>query len=153
MVLEPFQLICAGVWIAAAVVLFIVEAATVSMVSIWFALSALVAAVLAAIDLPLWFQALVFVACAALLLVVTKPLVRRFQSGKVEHTNADRVVGQIAVVTQEIDNIQDKGQAKVAGQVWTARSVDGSVLAEGTLVEVVEIAGVKLMVRRQEPSA
>lgn len=135
-------------WLLASVALFVVEGVTVTLVCIWFAIGALLAMVVAAIGLPVWFQALVFAASSGVLLVATKPFVKKFRVKKVEHTNADRVIGQRGVVTQEINNVLGQGLVKIAGQDWTARAVDDAVIAPGERVEVVDISGVKAIVRR-----
>ena len=65
-------------------------------------------------------------------------------------TNADRYIGKLAVVTEGISNIDAKGQVKVDNQIWSARSEDGSQIAEGTRVNVLRIEGVKLIVSAAE---
>ena len=67
---------------------------------------------------------------------------------KNEPTNADRIIGETAIVTEQIDNIHETGAVKILGTIWTARSVDDSVIAEGTTVKVVAIRGVKAMVQK-----
>ena len=61
-------------------------------------------------------------------------------------TNADRVIGSTALVTETIDNAQAQGQVKVNGQVWSARSAQDIVIPAGTDVRVLRIEGVKVMV-------
>lgn len=139
------------VWLVLIVVFLVVEGVSTSLVSIWFAAGAAVGLIVAALHLPLWFQIFMFLLASGVLLVATKPFVRRMLSkNTAEKTNADRAIGQTALVTTAIDNLKGQGQAEVAGQLWTARSVDGSVIPAGETVEVVEISGVKLMVKRRE---
>jgi len=71
---------------------------------------------------------------------------KRQKNIKAEATNADRNIGKIAVVTQEINNLEGTGQVKVAGNTWTARTVNDEIVPEGAEVTVKEISGVKLMV-------
>ena len=95
---------------------------------------------------PLWLQWVLFVAVSAAALVCTRPLVKRLTGFGRQDTNAGRVVGQVAVVTQQIDNTAAVGQAKVLGNVWTARSARGTVIPEGSRVIVRAIEGVKIIV-------
>jgi len=91
-------------------------------------------------------QVIVFVAVSVLTLVIARPYLRRFTRTKVQPTNLDMCVGQPALVTETIDNLAETGQAKIRGNLWTARSADGSVIEQGKTVTVVRIEGVKLIV-------
>ena len=80
------------------------------------------------------------------LLLATRPLVKKFLQNKETHTNADRVVGQTAVVTEDIDNLAAHGRVEVLGNDWAARSTENVRIQKGTKVQVVRIEGVKLIV-------
>ena len=77
---------------------------------------------------------------------MVRPAVSRFVHPKRSPTNADRVIGQAAVVTETVDNEAGAGQVNVMGQVWSARSQLGVVIPAGTQVKVRRIEGVKLFV-------
>ena len=81
------------------------------------------------------------------MIFVTRPLYKRFIKTKLVPTNSDRLIGDTAVVTETIDNLEAKGAVKVQGQVWSARSENGEVIPENTPVTVVRIEGVKLIVK------
>lgn len=68
---------------------------------------------------------------------------------KTQPTNADRCIGETAMVTEDIDNIAGKGRVEVNGISWTARSSDGANFRKGELVTVERIEGVKLIVKAQ----
>ena len=137
-------------WLCAVIFFVIVEALTVQMLCIWFAAGALVSLILAVLGAPVWAQVVVFVVCAALLLLFTRPIVKRLMKKQVTVTNSDRVIGMSAVVIREINNDAAEGQVKVAGQVWTARSLEGDVLPVDMKVVVRSIEGVKVIVERLE---
>ena len=82
----------------------------------------------------------------SLALALFKPLSSKFLKPRVSATNADRVIGSAALVTETIDNTQAKGQVKVNGQVWSARSAQDIVIPAGTDVKVLRIEGVKVIV-------
>lgn len=135
-------------WIVLLIVLIVVEAVTAQMVTVWFAAGAVAAIAAELLDAQVWLQWTVFIVVSAIALVATRPLVRKLTKTKVQPTNADRVIGQIAIVTEEIDNIEAKGQVSVGGSVWTARSTDGSVIEKNERVMVENIEGVKLIVKK-----
>lgn len=136
------------VWLAVVIAAVIVEGYTAQLVSIWFAVGALVALIAGMANVPLWGQLLLFAAVSLLTVLLTRPLVRRRITPRREATNADRYVGMQGVVLQAIDNVQGKGQVKVQGSIWTARAEqeDGAI-PENAAVTVVRIEGARLIVR------
>lgn len=138
------------VWVALLIAFLIVEACTVQLVSIWFAVGALVALIANLCSLSPALQLCLFLVASAVCLIVTRPLVKRFTKTKFERTNADRCIGKEAVVTEEINNLLAKGQVKVDGNVWTARSEDDTVIPVGQSVFVKRMEGVKLIVQNKE---
>ena len=90
---------------------------------------------------------LVFLAVSAAALAATRPLVKKLSAGRAVPTNADRVLGRTARVTETIDNDSASGAVYVDGKTWTARSADGEIIPAGELVEIVRMEGVKLIVR------
>lgn len=136
-------------WIVLLVVLVIVEAATAQLVTIWFAAGAAAALIAERCHAPQWLQWILFIAVSVIALIATRPLVRKVTKNKRQPTNADRCIGQTAVVIEDIDNIESKGLVKVNGTTWTARSLDGTVFKKDELVTVERIDGVKLIVKAQ----
>ena len=134
-------------WVAAMVLFLIVEAVTVGLASIWFAIGALAALLCALIGGPIWLQVVWFVVVSVITLLLTRPLVRKYISGHTVATNADRNIGRTAVVTERIDNLAATGSVKLDGVDWMARSVDDErTIPNGAQVVVREIRGVKLIV-------
>lgn len=136
-------------WLAAFIVFAIGEAVTVGLVSVWFAVGALAGLFAAALGAGLWLQIAVFLGVSALALALFKPLSSKFLKPKLSATNADRVIGASALVTETIDNTQAQGQVKVKGQVWSARSEQDIVIPAGRTVRVLRIEGVKVIVESQ----
>ncbi|MBQ5439691.1 MAG: NfeD family protein [Clostridia bacterium] len=134
------------IWIAVMVIMAVAEGLTTQLVSVWFVVGALVAAIVSFFVPNLAIQMALFVGVSLFMLIITKPYVQKAKNIKAEATNADRNIGKIAVVTQEINNIEGTGQVKVAGNTWTARTVNDEIVPEGAEVTVKEISGVKLMV-------
>ncbi len=137
-------------WFALLILFSVGEAVTVGLTSVWFAVGALGALLCALVGGNLWLQLGVFLALSGLSLALVRPLAKKFLSPGYSATNADRVIGQEALVTQAIDNLHGQGQVNIAGQTWTARSQDDTMIPEGTLVRVLRIEGVKVFVSPKE---
>ncbi len=103
------------IWLVLLVVFAASEAATVGLTSIWFAAGALVALVAALLGGPMWVQITLFLAVSLLCLAAVRPLAKKHLNSKVERTNADRVIGAEAQVTEDIDNIHGKGRWSSGG--------------------------------------
>ena len=140
-------------WFALTVILLIAEAATVTVISLWFAAGALAAMVTALLGAGLWIQAVVFVLVSAAALTALRPLVRKHLTPKLTATNIDSVIGSVGIVTGTIDNLNATGQVKLNGMEWSARSTSGDMLETGTKVRVDKIEGVKVFVSPAEGPA
>lgn len=133
-------------WLIAMVVFGIVEAATVSMVSLWFVGGSLAAMIAQLVGAGVWVQIIVFVVVSAALLACLRPFVKKFVDPKQTATNTDAILGREAVITETVDNLRAVGTLKLDGKEWTARSAAGQTLPVGMVVKVVRIEGVKLYV-------
>ena len=140
-------------WLGAMVVFGIVEALTAGLVSIWFVAGSAAALIGALLGAGMGVQVALFLAVSALALAVTRPLLRKITAAKAVPTNADRVLGQTAKVTEAVDNENAAGAVYVDGKTWTARSVDGTVFPVGSQVRVDAMEGVKLLVTQSEKPA
>jgi membrane protein implicated in regulation of membrane protease activity len=138
-------------WLVAVVLLAIVEIVTFQLVAIWIAIGGVCALAANSLNQPEWVQFTVFIVVSAVLLIFTRPICKKFLSTKKVSTNADRHIGTIAVVTEDIDNLAQTGRAVISGVPWMARSVDKSLIKAGESVRVERIEGVKLIVSKYEP--
>ena len=136
------------IWVAVIIICVAIEAFTLDLSAIWFAVGGVAALVAASLSLEVVTQLVIFVLFSAALLVVVRPFCRRFLKTRNEPTNADRIIGKTAIVTEQIDNIRETGAVKVLGAVWSARSQDDVVIPVGTEVKIVEIRGVKAVVEK-----
>lgn len=138
------------VWTAAIIVFGIVEAVTAGLVSIWFVAGALAALVAAFVDAPIPIQLVLFLAVSAAALAMTRPVLKRITAASAVPTNADRVLGGTAKVTETIDNENAAGAVYADGKTWSARSADGAVIPAGSRVRIEAMEGVKLIVKTLE---
>ncbi|MBR6029527.1 MAG: NfeD family protein [Clostridia bacterium] len=134
------------IWLALFVILLVVEGLGPGLICLWFAFGALIAFVCSLSGASLIVQIIAFALSSLLFVLLLRPLALRYVNAKKTATNADAVIGKEGVVIREIDELKGEGQVKIAGQVWTARSEDGSVIAVDTIVRACGIQGAKLMV-------
>lgn len=137
-------------WIILAIVFIIIEGITLGLTTLWCAVGSLVAALCAFLGASLGIQIAVMITVSVLCFFIClrwiKPQMDKRILNQSNATNADRVIGQIAVVTKSINNIDGVGLVKVKGQDWSAKSKDDSIIKDGTKVKVLSIEGVKLVV-------
>lgn len=140
-------------WLAAMVIFLIVEASTVTLVSIWFAAGALCAILVALTGGSLSFQVTVFLTVSILLLASLRSYVRKHFTPRLVRTNVDSVLGAEGIVTTPVNNIAALGRVVINGMEWSARSTTGSPLAEGAKVKVDKVEGVKVFVSLAQEEA
>ena len=134
------------IWIAAVIIFGVAEAVKAGLVSIWFVLGAVAGLITAVLGGSIWLQVVLFFIVSIATLVATRPLVRKLSKKGQVATNADRVLGGTARVTETIDNTIPTGEVYIDGKTWTARSQSGAVIAAETLVTFIRMEGVKLYV-------
>ena len=133
------------VWLTIVVLLTIVEAMTVNLTTIWFVVSGLVAIGLSFVTDIFLIQFGVCVCLGIVLLIVTKPFVKKFLDSRDAKTNFDRIIGMNGIVVKDISDVNN-GEVKVDGKIWTAYSDDS--LKVNDKVKVLEISGSKIKVRK-----
>ncbi len=134
-------------WFIIFLVLLLVEFATVNLVTIWFALGALVTVFLSFVVENIWIQAAVFVVTSIIALLLTKPLLRTFHLTELIPTNTDRLIGKEGEVVKEI-KFNEYGRVKIFGENWMATSEQN--IKEGSKVIIKNIEGAKLIVEKKE---
>ena len=140
-------------WLLVTGGLIVAEDMTVNLITIWFAGGSLAALIAAALGAPLWLQVVLFLAVSAVLLLSLRPFAKRIGKGKDYATNVYSNIGKLAVVVEPIDNLRGTGRVMIGPVDWTARSEDGSVIAEGEKVRVLRVEGVKVCVERENVAA
>jgi membrane protein implicated in regulation of membrane protease activity len=134
------------VWLIVGIVLMMAEVLSGTFVLIMLGIAALLGAGAAALTDNVVAEVAVFAVASVGLLVLGRPaLQRRFAGGPGARTNTDALIGARAVVLSTVD--ADSGRIKLAGDVWSARSLsEGHSIEPGTTVTVVEIAGATAVV-------
>ena len=135
------------VWVAVTIICVVIESLTLSLTTIWFGISGFVMVFLAFTPLPFYAQLIIFVVLSLVLLIFTRPVVKKKLNQKKIATNYERVIGQIAVVTKKITALE-KGSVKINGMEWTAAVREDIELEEGSKCIIEEIAGVTAYVQK-----
>lgn len=141
-------------WLIAFVLLVVIELITVGLTTIWFAIGSLVAILVAELGGNFLLQSGLCLLVSFFLIVFTRPFALKHLNIKRVRTNAQGMVGKPARVTEEVNNIAGTGTAVIDGKEWMARSEqEGEVFPAGTVAEIVEIRGVKLILRKEKEMA
>ncbi|WKY48709.1 NfeD family protein [Eubacteriaceae bacterium ES3] len=138
-----------GMWIVLTIIFLVIEVATAgAMVSIWFFVGALAAMLADYLGANVVVQFLVFFVVSLALLFLTKPFIKKYVRPVLSKTNADRIINEHGIVTEEINNLLGKGAVYVDGKHWTAKNIDGDkIISVDVEVEIIEIQGVKVLVK------
>lgn len=134
-------------WLIAIIVLTILELSTVSLVSVWFIVSAIVSLLLSFIIKDFLIQFSVFSLLGLVLMITTRPILNKWLKPNDVKTNLDRVIGMEGIVTETITK-NKIGEVKVDGKSWSAIAEEKILKEEIVIVE--KIDGVKLIVRKGE---
>lgn len=137
-------------WLIIAVIMLVIEIVTTGLATLWFAIGAVVAMIMdlcgASVASQIIAMAAISAVCFIVCMIWVKPKLESLRKKNVQKTNADRLIGREGVVIVPFNSTEGKGQVKVDGQIWSAKS--GEDYTEGTKVTVKAIEGVKLVVER-----
>ena len=138
------------IWLILAVIMLVIEIVTTGLATLWFAVGAVVAMIMdlcgASVASQIIAMAAISAVCFVVCMIWVKPKLESLRKKNVQKTNADRLIGREGVVIVPFNSTEGKGQVKVDGQIWSAKS--GEDYTEGTKVTVKAIEGVKLVVER-----
>ena len=134
------------IWAVLIVFFTIVEALTLGLTSIWFAVGSLAALIASAIGFNILVQVVSFILVAIVLLIYTRPIARKLLKVGQNKTNINALIGKTGSVIKIILPME-VGQVKLNGQIWTAKGAENETYAVGDIVEVLAIEGVKLIIK------
>ncbi len=134
------------VWFALLILFVIAEAATVGMVSAWFAVGSLASLIATFCGGKTWLQVVLFLVVSGVALAAFRPIAKKHFNPKRSRTNVDAMIGKICLVTADVDNVNSTGQVKIGDIEWSARSTDGAPIPAGTQVQIDRLEGVKVYV-------
>ncbi len=136
-------------WVAVIIIAIIVEILTDQLLSIWFVPGAIVSVVLDFFSVDIIIQVLVFLVISVVGIVVARLFLKKFKCPGDSKTNINAIIGERCVVTERIDNYAGCGQARVNGQIWSARGAyENDCFEVGEVLDIVAIEGVKLICKK-----
>ena len=135
------------IWLILAGVFLIGEVMTAGFLIFWLSVGSLIAMIVSFFTDSIIIQTSIFVISSVILIFATKPLVKKFAKVETVLTNAKSIIGKKGIVTVDIDSIKSTGQVKIDGEIWSAIGEDETDIPKGAEIEVLEIKGVKVIVR------
>ena len=145
--MSTMQILMIVIWSLVLIATIVIEFETADMVTIWFSVGAIGALIAAALDQNVVIQIGIFIAVSLVLIVLTRPMTKRFMDKTVIKTNVDRFVGMIGTITVEVP-IGGRGEVLVDNSKWIAFSSSEEIIPVGTKVVVQDIVGIKLLVSK-----
>ena len=134
-------------WLAIIILLTLVEVMTINLTTIWFVISGIIALIVSLFIDSFIIEFAIFTIGGILLLIITRPILKKYIHQNNVSTNLDRIIGMEGIVTEKITkNIN--GEVKVDGKRWTAYA--DKKIDKDSIVKVLEIDGVKIKVEKVE---
>lgn len=149
--MDHMTIVCIIAWSVVIVAAILIEISTITLTSIWFALGSVVALVLAIFEVDFLWQLLSFVGVSAVALIATRPIAKRMNTKDVIHTNADKIIQMVGIVTKTIP-AGEVGEVRVNSEVWRAKSMDLEDIEVGEKIIVNSLDGNKVVVSRIKKS-
>ena len=135
-------------WLIVSGLCFVIESFTVGFFVFWFGVGALIALAVSFFVSNFFVQAAIFIVSSAILLVLTKPFVKKFiKTDKTVPTNVYSIIGKEGIVLEDIDSINCTGKVKVKGELWSA--ISDTDISKDSKIKVVSVNGVKLKVEKK----
>ena len=134
-------------WLIISGICLIIESFTLGFFVFWFSIGALLALIVSLFTTNIVIQSVVFVVSSTMLLLLTKPLIKKFvKTPKTKPTNVYSIIGKEGIVLETIDNINGTGKVKVNGELWSA--ISDSNIEKDEKIKVISVNGVKLKVEK-----
>ena len=135
------------IWLIISGICLIVESFTLGFFVFWFSIGAIFALITSLFTTNIIIQSTVFVITSTLLLLLTKPLIKKFvKTPKIKPTNVYSIIGKEGIVLETIDSINGTGKVKVNGELWSA--ISDSNIEKDEKIKVLSVDGVKLKVEK-----
>lgn len=135
-------------WLGMVIVFTVIEIFTAGLTTIWFAIGSVPMIFLSFLPIPFLYQVLIMLVISIVLLIFTRPFFVKKLNANKEKTNVDALIGKTALVTKKITKFE-KGEVKIDGKIWTAKSVSEEDLEEGTECLLQSIEGVTAIVSKK----
>ena len=137
------------VWIVVGLGLILAEMVIAGFFLLWFGVGAFLASLLAFLGLSQNIQIVVFLASSFVLLVFSRTIFKSvlLRAPEKVATNMEALRGRKGITVKAIEGALKPGEVKVGGEMWAAVCDEGTRIAEGATVEVLEVVGNKVRVK------
>ena len=135
-------------WLVVFLLAIFIELMTSDLVSVWFGGSSIITMILACFKVHWAIQLGVFLIVAALLLYLTRPIVKKRLSGKDSRTNADSLIGSEIIITKDI-SLYSPGEGKVRDITLTCKVENDIVISANEIAIIKQIKGNHLIVEKK----
>lgn len=135
-------------WIILSGILLILEIFTSGFLLIWPGIGAFLSFIAAICGVDITIQVMIFTVSTILLLLFMKPILNKFVKVKETPMNNKSLIGKTGIVLKELSKIEQTGQIKIEGEIWTAIPTDDSIIQVNEKVTIEQIDGVKLIVKK-----
>jgi membrane protein implicated in regulation of membrane protease activity len=136
------------IWLAVTAIFGIGEIFTAGFFMLPFAVGAVVAFILAVLEVDPTIVMVVFLGVSILTLIAFQLLVRKGDQRQYP-VGANRFVGRHVLVLERIDRVAGTGRVRLDTETWRA-TTDGDPIEEGAEVQVVEVRGTRLVVAPED---
>lgn len=134
------------IWLIVMIICLVIEAITLGLTTIWFAAGAFIAMLLSFIGLSIGIQIASFLIISVASIIFIYPTIKNKLRYGTEKTNYETLINKVGIVIEEINNMENTGQVKINGQIWSAKEMNNNIIEKNKEVLVKEIKGVKLIV-------
>lgn len=135
-------------WLVLIALFLVIEMLTLDFTFLMLSFGSAIGLVTDLVGLPVWAQVIVAAAAAAaFILFLRPPLLRRLHRGEdPTKSNVDALIELRGIALQDVTQIS--GQVKLSnGDTWTARSLSGIAIPQGSPVAISAINGATAIVR------
>ena len=138
-----------AIWLILCGAFLLIEIFNISFLLIWPGIGSFFAFIASVLGAPVEIQIAVFAISTTIMIIFMKPLTKKlFKNKDNTKMNNDAMIGKKGVVIKEINSIEDVGQVKVAGELWSAITLNDEKIKINEIVEVTKVDGVKLVVTK-----
>lgn len=138
-----------AIWLILCGAFLLIEIFNISFLLIWPGIGSFFAFIASILGAPVEIQIAVFAISTTIMIIFMKPLTKKlFKNKDNTKMNNDAMIGKKGVVIKEINSIEDVGQVKVAGELWSAITINDEKIKINEIVKVTKVDGVKLIVTK-----
>ena len=138
-----------AIWLILCGTFLLIEIFNISFLLIWPGFGSFFAFIASVLGAPVEIQIAVFAISTTIMIIFMKPLTKKlFKNKDNTKMNNDAMIGKKGIVIKEINSTEEVGQVKVAGELWSAITLNDEKIKINEIVEVTKVDGVKLIVTK-----